>query len=189
MRLKMWLTLINENQSEKNMLLKRIPVLIIFCFSKILFIYVCGPLQNARPQIHEMTAKVKTNTKLAGFRMMSKIFTKHMSSKSAITPNEIAAFFIDLLSGRYENNLARRPYGGYYACYFFWKNESRPRPLCFYGTWWLAKLMLLLWSLISPLDSKSVLSFISLMEPEVSGLNLLTNELYFDCWLTSVFYW
>lgn len=50
--------------------------------------------------MHAITARVKTKTKDAGFRIISNILTRHTKSKSAIIPNEIAAFFIDLLSGR-----------------------------------------------------------------------------------------
>lgn len=81
--------------------------------------YVCGPFQNASPQMHEITARVNTNTKDAGFNIISKILIKHTKSNKHIIPNEIAAFFMDLLSGKYENNLASRPAGGCYAYYFF----------------------------------------------------------------------
>ena len=91
-RLKMYDGYISENKSAKNILTIKVTVLTINYFWKILFIYCCGPFQNAKPTRAAMTARVKIHTNLAGLVTMVKILITLMKNIRNEIPNAAIAF-------------------------------------------------------------------------------------------------
>ena len=94
----------SEKKIEAIMLPKSTPVLLIFSFRKILFIYTYGPFHCARPTKRAITAMVKMTTNLPGFVMMLKIWKIDTKMSNPLIPKAINALLILFSSGKHSKN-------------------------------------------------------------------------------------
>ena len=81
-----------ENQRARTILEMRVIVLIRYYFSNILFMYCCGPFQNASPVIAAIIARVNMQTNFPGDVTMLKMFITDKNSRSTLIPNEAKAY-------------------------------------------------------------------------------------------------
>ena len=103
--------MIKANQIERNIEENRTPVLSMFCFSNILFIYYCGPFQEARPTKRAITAIVKIITKKAGDVTIWKMLIRLTNNSKNEIPNATKPLLICFSDDKWLNNLARHPVG------------------------------------------------------------------------------